>query len=121
MTTRYVRIVAHSKSTEYPLYLDAPIETVEGVSKIAMKAILFGFFGDIDGNFDPFILRREKSTDPDRLPHLFDFGTNWNGVDRFGGTNLLGKSIDIGQQFSVRFYNGEENVYSIKQITDLVK
>lgn len=119
MTTRYVRIVAQTNSGDYPMYLDAPTEAIDGVSKIAMKAVLCGFFGNIDGEVDPFILRRERSNDADRLPHLLDFGTVWIEHDRFAGTNLLGKSVDVGQQFTVRFYNGDESVYVIKQIVNL--
>ena len=123
MPLQYLRLVCRSEECDYPMYLDAPIETNEAGSFILIKSLLCGFFGDLAGTLNPFVLRKEDADTRSRLPYPIDFGTDFEGQDRQYTTNLPSKSISKGTQFTICMYYSKlgsykEHIYEVRDIID---
>lgn len=129
MQTRYLRLVCRSRDDDYPMYLDAPVETTEQGSTIIDKAIMSGFMRSESGLLHPFVLRKDKP-DPDanhKLSHLVDFGTDYaDDTARYFHTNLPSKQIQKATQFTIRWYDTNQyrytdHTYRIWEIVDLIR
>lgn len=121
MQIQYLRLVCRSDEYDYPMYLDAPIETNKEGSFILIKSVLCGFFGDLAGTLNPFVLRKEDTDTPSHLPYSIDFGTDFEGRDRQYTTNLPSKSISKGTQFTICMYYNDlgshkEHIYKVRDI-----
>ncbi|MCH4549425.1 MULTISPECIES: hypothetical protein [Rhizobium] len=129
MQTRYLRLVCRSRDIDYPMYLDAPVETSDGRSTIVGKAMMCGFMRKEGGDLHPFVLRKDKP-DPDAthlLGHVVDFGTDYEDPNvRYFHTNLPSKRIHKAEQFTVRIFDDSlheyvDNIYDIQEVIDLVR
>ncbi len=125
--TKYFRLKAIDLSapSDYPMYLDAPVETTEEGSFILMRSALCGFFGDFREYLNPFVLRKEKSGALTGMNYIMDFGSDFEGRDRQYTTNLPSKKLSKGTQFTVAMYDNntgsvKEYVYVIRDIIDLL-
>lgn len=58
MQIRYLQLVCRSNDVDYPMYLDAPVETTEESSTFITKAILCCFMGDINSEIHLFVPRK---------------------------------------------------------------
>jgi len=127
MTTRYVRLVGRCADYEdYPMYLDAPVETTEEGTSMITKAIMCGFMGKMGGEFHPMVLRKDKSEHSPHFPFVMDFGSGCAEYERYYWTNLPIKRIAKGAQFTIGFpgeepHSFEEAIYKIVEIIDPVR
>lgn len=129
MSSRYLRLVCRPTQSDlksYPMFLDAPVESSDEGSFIIMKGVLCGFMGEVNGDVDPFILRKDKSNELLALPYRLDFGSYY-GEDRYRyyNTNIVSKNISKGTQFTIRWFDEdnadfEEKIYEVREIVDLV-
>lgn len=128
MQTRYLRLVCRSRHVDYPLYLDAPVETTATGCSIVAKAMMCGFMRKESGDLHPFVVRRDKqdADEARQLSHLIDFGTDYDEPGRYFQTNLPSKQIQKAEQFTVRWFDEErrqfiDNIYEIREIIDLLR
>lgn len=120
-----LKAIDHSDHSNYPMYLDAPVETTEEGSFILTRSPLCGFFGDFREVLNPFVLRKEKSGTFSGMDYIMDFGSDFEGRDRQYTTNLPSKKLSKGTQFTVRMYYNDagsfkEHVYLVRDIIDLL-
>ncbi len=128
MQTRYLRLVCRSREIDYPMYLDAPVETTGDGSMIVAKAMMSGFMHSDGSDLHPFVMKKEKADleAKHRLTHLIDFGTDFVEPERYYHTNLPSKCIHKAAQFTMRWFDEDRNdyvdyIYEVREIIDLLR
>ena len=110
MLRKMVRIKAQTPGYDGVFVLDAVLVD----NRIVEKVAFCGFYGELDGEFSPFVLRKNGT---------IDYGSDWEGEERERPCNIRTKVIELAAQFTIEEWDDDLNqfrdyVYAIKEVND---